>query len=198
VPFAIIALPYDALKDLPPLEFKTLTALLRYVDKLGRCWPTLKQLAADVGRSEATMSRVMARLDHAYGVFDERVRRDGGRYRYTVNARFLPRWPGKQRDAASGTASTCSVPSPLAQRANGDQANPSKYVERGRERPIRSAYQKAEGQDGLLDMSDQWKARIGGWQRSGGRFWLPQWGPRPNEPGHFIPPSVLTGIAKAG
>jgi hypothetical protein len=44
--FAIVALPYDALKDLPPLEFKTLTALLRYTDRQGRCWPSLKLYAA--------------------------------------------------------------------------------------------------------------------------------------------------------
>jgi hypothetical protein len=40
---------------------------------------------------------------------------------------------------------------------------------------------------GLPDMHDQWRARIGGWVRSGGRFWLPQWGPKPGETGCFAP-----------
>jgi DNA-binding transcriptional MocR family regulator len=189
--FQIVALPFDALKDLPPLEFKTLTALLRYVDRLGRCWPSLRQLAADIGMSEATACRAMKRLAD-YGVFDERARPGNGRYRYRIAARFLPRWPGKQpRKSSDCTA----VQDGLTQQA-GHQANPAKQV---RETLTRPRFASSKGsQDELPDLTDQWKARISSWVRSGGRFWLPQWGEKPGQPGCMVPTSVLLAISKAG
>jgi DNA-binding transcriptional ArsR family regulator len=36
-----------------------------------------------------------------------------------------------------------------------------------------------------LQSDAPWKQRLAGWQRS--QFWLPQWGPKPNEPGCFAP-----------
>ena len=189
--FAIVALPYDALRDLPSLEFKTLTALLRYVDKLGRCWPSLRQLAADIGMSEATACRAMKRLAD-YGVFDERARPGNGRYRYRIAARFLPRWPGKQPPKSSDCT---AVQDGLAQPAR-QEAIPAKQT---REALSRQRFALSKGsQDGLPDLTDQWKARIGSWVRSGGRFWLPQWGEKPGQPGCMVPASVLLGTSKAG
>ena len=45
----------------------------------------------------------------------------------------------------------------------------------------------------LPDPADRWQARIRSWIRSGGKFWLADWGPRPNEPGCWAPPGLLTG-----
>lgn len=175
--FQIVALPFDTLKDLPPLEFKTLTALLRYVDRAGRCWPSLKQLGQDVGRSEATMSRVMGRLDAA-GVFAERVRREGGRYRYRINARFLPRWPGKASPPATVQVGLRSL--------QAIKQTQFKHEERALTRGQFAAFKAV---DGSLPRQVDWEPRLRGWRQS--RFWLPTWGPSPAEPDCFAPLAVL-------
>jgi hypothetical protein len=36
----------------------------------------------------------------------------------------------------------------------------------------------------------KWEARLRSWRKSG--FWLPNFGPRPNEPGCLAPPTLLT------
>ena len=41
------------------------------------------------------------------------------------------------------------------------------------------------------DDSAQWRARLGAWQSSGGKFWNPFWGPKPTEPGCFVPPALV-------
>jgi hypothetical protein len=41
------------------------------------------------------------------------------------------------------------------------------------------------------DDSAQWRARLGAWHSSGGRFWNAFWGPKPSEPGCFAPIAVL-------
>jgi DNA-binding transcriptional MocR family regulator len=43
---------------------------------------------------------------------------------------------------------------------------------------------KKTGDSPLLD-DERWPLRLQGWQKS--RFWLPQWGPKPNEAGCFAP-----------
>ena len=181
--FAIVALHYEALQHLEPLEFKTLTALLRYTDKAGRCWPSLKQLGRDVGRSEATMSRVMVRLDAA-GVFAERVRREGGRYRYRINARFLPRWPGKASHHAGVQVGLHNTPD--------IKQTQFKHEERAL---TRQRFASSKGSwDGLPDLTDQWQARLRSYVSSGGKFWLPQWGDKPGQPGCLVPASVMAGL----
>jgi hypothetical protein len=39
------------------------------------------------------------------------------------------------------------------------------------------------------DDSVRWEARLRSWRKS--RFWLPFWGPKPNEAGCFVPPALL-------
>ena len=87
--FAIVAIPFEAFQALPPFEFKLMAAVLRYVNRQGECCPALYQLAADVGSSEATVSRAMARLAER-GCFT-RKRQGNGRYLYRVAEHFLAR-----------------------------------------------------------------------------------------------------------
>ena len=167
--FAIVALPYDSLKDLPPLEFKLMAALLRYANKAGECWPTLRQLAVDIGKSEATVCRAMRRLADDYGCFTERTRRGNGRYRYRIAERFLPRWPSQSSDCTT-------VQDGLAPSAR-QEAKPVKQT-----RDSLARFAKID--EGLPRATD-WEPRLRGWLKRG--FWLPAWGPRPNEPGCWAP-----------
>ena len=43
--------------------------------------------------------------------------------------------------------------------------------------------------DELPDEHAKWQARLRSWRQS--RFWLPLWGPKPTEPGCFIPVALL-------
>jgi len=163
--FAIVAVPFDALQHLPPLEFKVMTALLRYADRQGRCWPALRQLAVDVGKSEATVCRAMKRLD-AQGCFDERTRPGNGRYRYRIAQRFLPRWP-----------SHAGVQDRLAQAAR-QEALPTKQLDSWR-------FAKVGKVEAGLPAPVDWGPRLRSYRKSG--FWLAVWGPRPGEAGCFAP-----------
>ena len=176
--FQIVALPYEALQDLPPLEFKVMTAALRYVNRAGECWPTLRQLAADVRKSEATICRVMQRLAEQYSAFAERTRAGNGRYRYKIAARFLPRWPGKRQPP---DPSCTTMQDGLAQAAR-HKAEPVKQAREGR------FAKSGIGQDGLPRPVD-WAPRLRSWAKS--RFWLPNWGPTPTEPGCWVPRELL-------
>ena len=49
----------------------------------------------------------------------------------------------------------------------------------------------------LPDQSDRWQARIRSWVRSGGKFWLAEWGPQPNEAGCMAPVELMQGAGKA-
>ena len=185
--FSIVALPYQTLQSLPPLEFKLMAALLRYVDKAGGCRPALRQLAVDIGKSEATVCRTMKRLAEEHGVFAERRRPGNGRYFYRIAERFLPRWPGK-RPAEDPSCTTTQ--DGLAQPAR-QEANP---IKQARGAHPRGRFAKSGIAEGYLpDPADRWQARVRSWVRSGGKFWLADWGPRPNEVGCWAPPGLLAG-----
>lgn len=175
--FSTVSLPYDALQDLPPLEFKLMAALLRYANKAGECWPVLRQLAVDIGKSEATVCRTMQRLAER-GCFDIRRRPGNGRYFYRIASKFLPRWPKKSRLA--------SMQDGLAQAAR-EEANLTKQAKkdaRTRARPGPVSAQDAS----------QWRARLAGWVKSG--FWPVMAGPKPDEPGCDVPPQLLAEYRK--
>jgi hypothetical protein len=182
--FQIVALPYAALQDLPPLEFKLMAAVLRYANKAGECWPALRQLAADIGKSEATVCRAMRRLAQEFHCFAERTRPGNGRYRYKIAERFLPRWPGKQPPKSS----SCSiVQDGLAQPAR-QEANPPKQAREARERARFAKPRLSYGE--IPDERARWEPRLRSWRQS--KFWLPLWGPKPDEAGCFAPVSLMT------
>jgi len=162
--FQIVAIPFDAHAALPgPQHRWLLTCVSRYVDKAGKAFPSLRQLAHDARMSLASVSRYMTALEQL-GVF-QRQRKPGGRYVYILAEAYRPRWPGR-------------VPIPQAgvSQAGRQEAKPTKYVEKGQE---------------IRDENAQWEARLRSWHRSGGRFWNAFWGPKPNEPGCFAPPTLL-------
>lgn len=84
-----------------------------------------------------------------------RHRKPGGVYAYTIDGRFLPAQRGVSHQRDQGVPHT-----------------------RREEHPAKNKPDLA-----LPDDRPQWRARLRSWQQSG--FWLPQWGPRPNEPGCF-------------
>jgi hypothetical protein len=87
----------------------------------------------------------------------QRLRRGVSRYVYTLAEAYRPRWPGR-----------VSAPKRSVSGAGTQEANPTKQTRF------------------LQDFPEApWEQRIESWRNS--RFWLPQWGPRPSEPGCWAP-----------
>jgi DNA-binding transcriptional MocR family regulator len=149
----------------------TLQNLVAYADRTGKCWPSVRTLAAATGQPRSTVSRHLAQLA-AEGVI-ARQRRPGGVYAYIIAGRFLPAQRGVSHRRDRGV--------PLAR----TEEQPGKKTGYARAR-----FAKLGMTDGVLpDPADQWKARIRSWSTS--RFWLDAWGPRPNEAGCFAPLEML-------
>jgi DNA-binding transcriptional ArsR family regulator len=150
---------FDLYRPLRPALRWTLQNLVAFADRTGRCFPSVRKLAAVTGISKSSVSRHLAALERD-GIVT-RQRRPGGVYAYTIAARFLPAGRGVSHRRKQG------VPSP------------------GREE------QAGKKTSGCHDDSAQWRARLGAWHSSGGRFWNAFWGPKPNEPGCFAPIAAL-------
>jgi len=142
----------------------TLQCLVGFADKAGQCWPSCRKLAAVAGLSKSTMSRHLAELERD-GVLT-RQRRPGGVYAYSIASRFLP--------------ATREVSHPR------DRGVPPARTEE-------KLMKKTSDSHGVLDDRQQWEPRLRSWHRSGGRFWNAFWGPRPSEPGCWVPKALLTG-----
>ena len=169
--FQIVAIPFDAFQALPCAKSRwLLTCFSRYVDRAGKAFPSLRQLTRDARVSLASVSRYMTALERL-GVF-QRQRKPGGRYLYILADAYRPRWPGR-----------VSTPQRGVSQAATQKANPAKQSEKRFAKPEISAGE-------LPDDSAKWEARLRSWHRS--RFWLPFWGPRPTEPGCWVPQELLT------
>jgi hypothetical protein len=167
--FQIVAIPFDAFQALPCAKGRwLLTCFSRYVDRAGKAFPSLRQLASDARMSLASVSRYMAVLERLE-VF-QRQRKPGRRYVYQLAEAYRPRWPGRVPAPRGG------VPEAARQ-----QAKPGKHLEK-------------ERFAGLSDDRQQWEARLRSWRSSNGRFWNAFWGPKPTEPGCFAPPTLLQAI----
>jgi hypothetical protein len=160
--FQIVAVPFNAYASLPNAQHRwLLTCLVRYSDRDGRCWPSMRQLAADARMSLASACRYLRSMSDL-GVF-QRVRRGVGRYVYTLAEAYRPRWPGRvpaRKHGVSGAAT--------------QEEKPAKH----------------DRFAGILP-EEPWQQRIESWLTS--RFWLPQWGPKPNEAGCWAP-GVITQV----
>jgi DNA-binding transcriptional ArsR family regulator len=159
---AYIPVRFDLYRTVRPALRWTLQSLVAFADRAGKCWPSVRKLAEVTGLSKSSVSRHLSALERA-GVIS-RQRRPGGVYAYTIASRFLPaaRGVSHKRDQA--------VPQPRI------EENPGKKTERFAE---------------ILDDHGQWRARLSAWRSSGGRFWPAFAGPRPNEPGCFVPAALL-------
>lgn len=165
MPFATVAVPFDAFRNLPSPQARwLLTCLIRYADRSGCCWPSMRQLAQDARMSLASVCRYLKSMADL-GVF-QRVRRGVGRYRYQLADAYVPRWPGKGERRVSRAEH--HVP-PAENREAKQHSN-----------------KKPEFVD-FHDSASQWRARLAAWASSGGRFWNPFWGPKPNEAGYWGP-----------
>jgi hypothetical protein len=157
--FQIVAVPFDAYAALPRPEYRwLLTCLARYTDQEGRCWPSMRQLAEDARMSLASVCRYLKVLADL-GVF-QRERRLGGRYRYRLAESYRPRWPGR-----------VSSEKLRVSEAGTQEAKPAKHSKE---------YRFAE----FLSVPP-WEQRLQSWRKS--RFWLPNWGSKPDEPGCWAP-----------
>ncbi len=181
-----------------PLKLRlrwAMQCLVSFADHAGRCFPSVRTFALHAGISKSAAGRDLAELE-ALGHLS-RKRRPGGVYIYRIARRFLPQWAAEQvsqhqdrkarvqqarraERAATGVPECRTEEKPLKKNQGEGARVRDRFVGSG---TIDSA--------GLPDMTDQWKARVGSWVKSGGRFWLPQWGPKPSEPGCFVPISVL-------
>jgi hypothetical protein len=171
--FQIVAIPFDAFQALPsPTHRWLLTCFSRYVDRAGKAFPSLRQLARDARMSLASVSRYMTAMEQL-GVF-QRERKPGRRYVYTLAEAYRPRWPGRPKPAVS-------APEPGVSQAARQQAKLEKHFEKER---------FAE----LPDERRTWEPRLRSWHRSDGRFWNAFWGPKPNEPGCWAPAALLSTV----
>jgi DNA-binding transcriptional MocR family regulator len=156
----------------------TLQNLVSFADRTGRCFPSVRTLAAATGQPRSTVSRHLAQLA-AEGVI-ARQRRPGGVYAYTIAARFLPATRGVSHGRKQGV--------PRAQTE--EQTDKKKGYARARF--AKSGISFGE----IPDERSKWEARLRSWRKS--RFWLPSFGPKPTEPGCFAPAEVLQGIQRSG
>src|SRR3954447_263356 len=78
----------------------TLQNLVAFADCTGKCWPSVRTLAAATGQPRSTVSRHLTQLAEA-GVI-ARQRRPGGVYAYVIEGRFLPAARGGSRQRNQG------------------------------------------------------------------------------------------------
>jgi DNA-binding transcriptional ArsR family regulator len=154
----------------------TLQNLVSFADRTGRCFPSVRTLAAATGQPRSTVSRHLAQLAAA-GVV-ARQRRPGGVYAYTIASRFLPVARGVSHQREKG------VPPP------GREEQQVKKTGYAQARFAKSGVTFGE----IPDDRAKWEARLRGWRQS--RFWLPLWGPKPIEAGCFAPLALLGTAAE--
>jgi len=168
--------------------------LVSFADHAGRCFPSIRTFAYHAGVSKSAAGRDLAALTEVGCV--TRKRRPGGVYVYRVARRFLPRWAKEQvsqvwdrqrevRRARCADRAAKGVPG-LGTEEKPDKKNQGEDA-RARDRFAGSG--KSYG--AVPDPTDRWRARVRSWVRSGGKFWLADWGPRPNEPGCWAPTELL-------
>ena len=152
----------------------TLQNLVAFADRSGRCFPSVRTLAAATGTPRSTVSRHLAQLA-VEGVI-ARWRRPGGVYAYVIDKCFLPASRGVSHLRERG------VPPP------GREEQVAKKTGYARARFTKPGVSFGE----IPDERAKWEPRIRSWRQS--RFWLPFWGPKPTEPGCFAPAEVLSHV----
>src|SRR4051812_21630772 len=85
---AFVPVTFDLYRTVRRHLHWTLQNLVAFADRTGRCFPSVRTLAAATGQPRSTVSRHLAQLAEA-GVI-ARQRRPGGVYAYVIASRFLP------------------------------------------------------------------------------------------------------------
>src|SRR5829696_3451217 len=179
---AYVPVVFDVYRPLKPRLRWAMQCLVSFADHAGRCFPSIRTFALHAGISKSAASRDLSELVETG--FVTRKRRPGGVYIYRIDRRFLPRGLVSQlRNRKNGAASWYRPERPVAGvPACGTKENPQKNIQ--------GSARFAE--IGTVDDSDRWRARVRSWRKS--RFWLPTWGPQPNEPGCFMPTVLLSSM----
>ena len=173
---AFVPAVFELYRPLRPHLRWTLQSLVAFADRTGRCFPSVRKLAAFAGLSKSAVSRHLRDLVEC-GVIT-RKRRPGSVYEYEIDARFLPRAPVSHQRAKG-------VPQPPRQKTD-----PPKQTREAHSRPRFAKPGISFGE--LPDDRAKWEARLRGWRNSG--FWLPSFGPKPNEPSCFAPSALLQSV----
>ena len=183
---AYVPTVFDLYRPLKPRLRWAMQCLVSFADHAGRCFPSLRTFATQAGISKSAAGRDLAALTEAGLV--RRKRRPGGVYVYQIARQFLPRWAMEQvsqawdrqrkaRHARRAERAARGVPEP------GTEEKPDKK----NQGTARARVSFGE----MPDPADRWQARVRSWVRSGDKFWLADWGPRPDEPGCWAPVELL-------
>jgi DNA-binding transcriptional regulator YhcF (GntR family) len=190
---AFVPVTFDLYRPLKPRLRWAMACLVSFADHTGRCFPSIRTLAQHAGISKSAAGRDLAELE-AEGHLS-RKRRPGGVYVYQIARRFLPQWAAEQVSQVRDRKNEALQARRAEQAAGGvpERGTKEKPIKKNQREGARARFGNSGTRDasGLPDQHDQWRARIGGWVRSGGKFWLPQWGPKPNEAGCFAPVAAL-------
>jgi DNA-binding transcriptional ArsR family regulator len=192
---SFVPVTFDLYRPLKPRLWRAMTCLVSFADHAGRCFPSLRTFALHAGISKSAAGRDLAELVEARLI--TRKRRPGGVYVYRVARRFLPRWAKEQVSQAwdrqrEVRRARCADRAAKGVPGLGTEEKPDKKNQGNARARARAADRKVSFGE-LPDPTDRWRARVRSWVRSGGKFWLADWGPRPNEPGCWAPPGLLTG-----
>src|SRR5215212_4684276 len=97
---AFVPVTFDLYRTVRRHLHWTLQNLVAFADRTGRCFPSVRTLAAATGQPRSTVSRHLAQLAAAGAI--TRQRRPGGVYAYVVDARFLPAQRGVSHSRDQG------------------------------------------------------------------------------------------------
>jgi DNA-binding transcriptional ArsR family regulator len=173
---AFVPVTFDVYRPLKPRLRWAMQCLVSFADRAGRCFPSVRKLAAFAGLSKSAVSRHLRDLVEAGAI--TRQRRPGGVYDYEIDPQFLPRAPVSHLREAG-------VP-----RQAGQETDPPKQTKKARTR-ARFANREVSFSE-LPDDRAKWEVRLRSWRKN--RFWLPLWGPKPTEPSCFAPAVLLKAV----
>ena len=149
----------------------TLQNLVAFADRTGRCFPSVRTLAAATGQPRSTVSRHLAQLAA------------GGRHRAPAAPwrRLCLRHRGPL--PAGGARGV-----PLGENGVSHRREQKNRQVRKQGTRERDSLDREVSFGEMPDDRAKWEARLRSWRQS--RFWLPLWGPKPTEPGCFAPASL--------
>src|SRR3954464_9075164 len=88
---AFVPVAFDVYRPLKPCLRWAMQCLVSFADRAGRCFPSVRKLAAFAGLSKSAVFRHLRDLVGCGAI--TRQRRPGGVYDYQIDPRFLPRAP---------------------------------------------------------------------------------------------------------
>lgn len=186
---AYVPLFLDAYRQIKPCLRWSLAGLVSYADHAGRCHPGLRSFAAHLGMSKSKAGRDLAEL--AVLGHLTRKRKPGGGYAYQIAKRFLPQW---SREEVSQHRDRQREARRARQAERAERGVPQPGTE---EKPVKKHQGYARARVSFAGLEDglprpiNWPQRLRSLQRSNGRFWNWDWGPRPGEAGCWVPAEIL-------